>query len=357
MTEEIYKAAIIGCGDIARAHAKTYQKYEQTELVALADIDSEALKKFGGKFSIPSQSQYLNHMGMLEDEDLDIISVCTWHGTHSELSIDAAKMGIKGIICEKPMSTSVGESKEMIKTAKANNVKLTVEHNKRYIFASGKARELITVGAIGKPVIVATHTRSGLLNWGTHLIDQVRYLLGDPETEWVIGQVERKTDRYERKEPIEDLCMGVVCFDNGARMEFESDLPGPQISGLKNWPLVIGTEGQIKLDSSDKLTLINKDGYQEIKATDEDKGRGGLLAHLDELLEWIEGKRDNHRCSGNQAFYTTEIMMSIYESLRTKGLVSMPLKTRSSPLKAMLEEGTLSVEKPGKYDIRIPYWE
>ena len=48
-------------------------------------------------------------------------------------------------------------------------------------------------------------------------------------------------------------------------------------------------------------------------------------------------------------------MMAIYESVRTKGLVEMPLKTKESPLVMMVSDGTLPVERAGKYDIRVPF--
>jgi len=42
-------------------------------------------------------------------------------------------------------------------------------------------------GAIGQPIAVIIRASDGLLNWGTHIIGQARFLLGDPEVEWVIG--------------------------------------------------------------------------------------------------------------------------------------------------------------------------
>jgi hypothetical protein len=74
-----------------------------------------------------------------------------------------------------------------------------------------------------------------------------------------------------------------------------------------------------------------------------------------ELIDWIEGKVDKHRGNGRQARYTMEIMMAIYESLRIKNVVTMPLETRESPLELMVEEGTLPVLEEGRYDIRAPF--
>jgi predicted dehydrogenase len=354
MSKKEYHAGIIGCGAIARAHANMYMKNEKTALVAAADINPHMLKIFAEEFNVTST--YTNYEEMLEREDLDIVSVCTWHGSHAEITVAAAERGVKGIICEKPMAVSLGQADAMIEACERSGTKLTVEHVRRYNPVNVKARRLIMNGAIGQPIAVISRVSDGLLNWGTHIIDQARFLLGDPETEWVIGQVERKTDRYERAIPIEDLCAGLVCFSNGARLVIECDLPGPNLPIESSAPLVYGSEGMmIPLD--DRLLLLTKrDGWKEM--TFKDKG-DGLIKHLDELIKWIEGEINDHRCSGRQARYTMEIMMAIYESLRIKGLVRMPLKTKDNPLEMMIKDGTLQVEKPGKYDIRIPspFWD
>ena len=47
--------------------------------------------------------------------------------------------------------------------------------------------------------------------------------------------------------------------------------------------------------------------------------------------------------------------MAIYESLRIKNVVNIPLKTRESPLELMVEDGTLPVLKPGRYDLLKPF--
>ena len=48
-------------------------------------------------------------------------------------------------------------------------------------------------------------------------------------------------------------------------------------------------------------------------------------------------------------------MMAIYESLRIKNVVKMPLKTENCPWNLMVEDGTLPVFKPGHYNLRNPF--
>ena len=92
-----------------------------------------------------------------------------------------------------------------------------------------------------------------------------------------------------------------------------------------------------------------KVGWQEIELREEG------TTQLEELIAWMEGSNKEHRSSGRQARYAVEIIMAIYESLKMKGLVRMPLKTKESPLEMMINNGTLPVETPGKYDIRVPF--
>jgi len=47
--------------------------------------------------------------------------------------------------------------------------------------------------------------------------------------------------------------------------------------------------------------------------------------------------------------------MAIYESLRIKNVVTLPLETRDSPLDMMIDDGTLPVLQEGRYDLRAPF--
>ena len=51
----------------------------------------------------------------------------------------------------------------------------------------------------------------------------MRYILGVPKVEWVFGQVERKTDRYERSVRSEDCVAGFLLFEGGVQGTFQTD--------------------------------------------------------------------------------------------------------------------------------------
>jgi len=340
-----YRVGIIGCGGMGRSHSSNYAKNPRTELVAAMDIFEESAKKLAEQFSIPAV--YTDYNEMFEKEDLDIVSITTWQSVRAEVTIAAAEAGVKGILGEKPMCASMGEANDMVEASEKNGALLAIGHNGRFSSANVELRKLVTEGAIGQPTMLFRSGVAGLLNRGTHAIDYMRYILGDPETLWVIGNTSRKTDRWERRVRCEDLCACLICFEGGARGIYEGDMPEPGVPAA----IIYGTEGQIKSGEGGVLLLQNNKaaGWQEIKP------QGDGMNQYQELIDWMDGKIEEHRSSGRQARATTEIMMAIYESLRIKDVVTMPLKTRENPLDLLVEDGTLPVLQPGRYDIRAPF--
>lgn len=334
---------------MGEAHARAYQHQENVEIAAVTDLQPSALTTFTETFDI--SATYDDYADMLDDESLDLISICTFHSTHARMTIDAVESGVDGIYCEKPMSTNLGEAEDMVDAAERNDVKLTIGHQRRFHPVQERARKLIADGEIGEPKLINGEMGSGLLNWGAHMVDMARFLLGDPEYEWMMAQVERKTDRYERGEPAEDRCLGRICFEDGTRFTYEGDMLNPKIDD-ESHIVVTGSDGVLQIQLDSWVSVTNEDGTTRYEP---ESGGRERMAYVNELIEWIEGDRDGHRCSGEEGRQTMELLMSFYESVRTSGLVRAPLETRANPLKLMIEDGSLPVEYPGKYDIRIPY--
>lgn len=347
MTSRAYRVGIIGCGDTGNVHAKAYRRHEHTEIAAAAEPDEGTRASFAERHDV--DQTFATYETMLDRVDLDIVSICTWHGTHAQMTVDAAERGVSGIFCEKPMCTSLGEAEAMLDAAERNDVVLTIGHQRRYDPVHEKARQLIDDGVIGEPRVVHAGHRDGLLNWGTHLVDLTRFILGDPSTAWVIGQFERETDRHERGVPIEDRCLGQVCFESGTRLTLEMDLPGPDVGEERIQ--VYGSNGSLRLSMDAEVTVMNENGTSTYAP---EREVTNWFAYLDDMVAVMEGNTDEHRCSARQARYTIEILMSIYDSVRRRSLVSTPLRTRANPLAVMRENGDLEPEYPGEYDIRIP---
>ena len=339
------RAGVVGAGSISRRHINAWQAHPNVDLTCIADISEQAVNSRADEFGI--RNRYTSHSDMFNEERPDIVSICTWMNTHAEIAVSAAEAGIGGILCEKPLAGSLEEVDRILDAANRNGTRVAVGHHHRFRGACENGREMVLGGAIGQPVLFHGNTSGGLLNNGTHFVDIGRYLMDDPSPAWAIGQVVRHTDRHERHDPIEDLCTGVVALENGARILIESDMPEPaQPDGAMT---LQGTEGTLVVTSKG-ARLLNDTGCRDVNAAqDTDVG----VAQAAELVDWMEGRVNEHRNAIHKNRGVIEILMGIYESARIRDTVTFPLASGPSPLHRMIDSGDLPVTVPGKYDIRI----
>ena len=348
-----YKAAIIGCGGIGHAHMEGYQKIDQIDVIACSDPVPGAVEYYKKEFNIPQG--FNDFEEMIEIAKPEIISICVWHLLHDEITIKVAKSPyVKGIICEKPMAIGKEKANAMVKACEENNVKLIVSHQRRFTPGWMKAKEIVEDGLIGVPLRAELRVKDGLLNWGTHSIDGARYILGDPKPIWVVGSVERYTNKYERDTPIEDSCTGLIHFEKDLQFFIQSDLMDNECDAGKFE--IYGSEGFLKINETEvKIFNSKSNGWKDVpinlKEGDVAIGGNTNAEQTLELINWIEsGKK--HRGSGDIAAETVEIMMGIYESARINRVVKFPLKVDGYPLEKMIKEGLLKLESNDKYDIR-----
>lgn len=340
-----FRAGVAGAGSISRRHINAWQAHPDVDLTCIADISEQAANSRADEFGI--RNRYTSLMDMFTEEQIEILSICTWMNTHADIAVAAAEAGITAILCEKPLAGSLEEVDRIIDAANRNGTRIAVGHHHRFRAACEGGRELVLGGAIGKPVLFYGHTTGGLLNNGTHFVDIARYLMDDPDPVWAIGQVVRHTDRHERHDPIEDRCAGIVALSNGARIQIESDMPEP--APPDGAMTLQGTEGTLVVTSKGARLLSGAGGQAVDAAQETDVG----ILQAAELVDWLEGRVSEHRNAVRTNRGTIEILMGIYESARIRDTVTFPLASRPSPLHRMIASGDLPVTVPGKYDIRI----
>ena len=105
------------------------------------------------------------------------------------------------------------------------------------------------------------------------------------------------------------------------------------------------------------LKLFNAEtgGWQDVdlNLSEGDQAIGGNMngKQVEELVRWLDGGPE-HRNAGHIARDTVEIMMAMYESARQNKVVHLPMEEQEYPLELMIDEGKVTVEEPGRYDIR-----
>lgn len=357
------RVGIIGCGGIGRSHVYGYMHCGRYELVALADLSAVAMEEYDelfGDFDGYHPTHYSDAREMLDNEDLDVVSIATWHTGHTTWTIAAAARKPGAILCEKPMAVDVGSADEMRVVCQRNGVKLAIAHQRRFLPSYTAARELIAEGAIGDVALVTSLSGAGLPNDASHHMDMYRYVLGDIDCQWVMGQVERGTDRHERNTRIEDRAVAVFGFEGGTRAEIISNMTPSYYQGC----VIYGSEGMIDLRTR-YLRVLNADtgGRWDHRTPD---GRffktdvegfsfeyvEASAAQADDLVDWVQGEAESFRGEATHGYKALEMVHGVYESARLHERVDLPLKTRVNPLDLMVESGHLPVRYPGRHDIR-----
>jgi len=130
MSSDRLKVGVIGCGMVANiGHLPSYYKSPLAELVAVADPLESHLKKVKNKFKVPKVYEDANDL--IDDPEIDAISICSPHWAHTEQVIKAAENG-KHILCEKPIGLNLEEVDDMIKAVEKNNVIFQTGTQKRF---------------------------------------------------------------------------------------------------------------------------------------------------------------------------------------------------------------------------------
>jgi Predicted dehydrogenases and related proteins len=139
------KFAIIGCGRIADRHAVQISRLGY--LKAVCDNVGSRANSLGQKYN---SKIYTDYDELLRNEnDLDVIAICTPNGLHAEHSIKAFKKGLH-VLCEKPMAITVYDCGEMIKEAEKANKRLFVVKQNRYNPPVKAIKEALDENRLGK---------------------------------------------------------------------------------------------------------------------------------------------------------------------------------------------------------------
>lgn len=203
---------LVGAGFMGKAHVVGYSNMPKffwpapavpvmkTICDIVPEIAEEAKERFGFEKCCTDWHE------IVEDPDIDVVSVCTPNNSHAEISIAALKAG-KHVICEKPIASTPEDAKAMAEAAEEAAKKGIISMNAyqyRRVPAIDLAKKFIDEGSIGEILNVrCTYLQSWCadpsspLSWrfqkeiagagtlgdiASHVVDIAQYLAGDIES-------------------------------------------------------------------------------------------------------------------------------------------------------------------------------
>lgn len=275
------KLGVIGTGSMAKAHVKSYQEQKGVEVVACCDLLDERVAEFADTWSIPHR--YTDYIRMLEEHDLDGVSIVTPDAAHAEVTIGILSRGIP-VLCEKPMASTLKEAEAMHQAWKSAGTIAMVNYSKRNSAGLQKAREYIQEGGIGdlrhveasylqswlasaegwgdwrdRPGLLwrlsTRHGSAGVLgDLGCHIYDMAAFLCGD------ITEIYCRLETYDKGVDhigeyvfdANDSMVSTVTFAGGVIGTIHSTRWAP---GYRNreFVRVYGTRGTVEVDFDKSL--------------------------------------------------------------------------------------------------------
>jgi predicted dehydrogenase/nucleoside-diphosphate-sugar epimerase len=261
------RAAFVGCGKIARAHANAVNQIDGAEIVALCDRDLFAAEKL--KELAPNARTYADVAVMLAEAKPDVVHIMTPPRTHAPIAKQVMDAGANALV-EKPMALTQAEADEMIEAAERSGVKLCATHNYLFKPSVSRALELVKEGAVGDVLYVNSyyglsgeggqysggggrdHWASALpggvfTNFLPHLIYiQLALLTGDVSVQGVVVRQEEDKLASELTVLLQgDNASGVMAFST-------------RIQPYAKFVEVYGSEGIVRADLVRELTTIHR---------------------------------------------------------------------------------------------------
>lgn len=297
------KVGIIGVGWISEAHIVSYLRCPDVQIVAAADLVPGKAEALFEKLGVTGVRFYPNHKAMLEAEELDVVSVCTYNRAHAECTIDALNAGIH-VLVEKPMSVTLDEAVAMCRAEKESGKILSIGFQPRFDENMQQIKKIVQSGVLGKIYYVQTGggRRRGIPTpYGTSFItdetagigavgdigcyslDMVLNALGYPKPLTVSGyksayfgtqpETYPKHPEYAGEFSVDDFAAAFIRMEDGLILDFRiawamnMDTPGDTI--------LLGTKGGLRIPSTEcwngsmsgPMTLYHEVAGQSVETT------------------------------------------------------------------------------------------
>ena len=309
-----------GTEGLPTTYAEALWDRPEVDLVAGAERDPQRLKAFTERYGVTAV--YTDAEEMLRKERLDIVAIATNTKWRPDLTYLALKHGAKGIFTDKPMAHTLEETDRMVKTCADAGVPLNCGAITTTHPSFGKAKELVTSGAIGDIVsIEASGPSAQHQNWSYFV---------DSAPAWVAGigdQPRRDTGSDAGSD--EFTGQGMMVTVDGLVVHFREGAPGVRITG---------TAGEMLFP----MPRLGWRLWQDVDTPPRNKRvempwpdpqfvvPHGAIYGLADVIDCLEGRLDEPKNSGRRIAVAIEVEIALKQSSANGGArVDLPLEDRS----------------------------
>ncbi|WHX26166.1 Gfo/Idh/MocA family oxidoreductase [Virgibacillus halodenitrificans] len=326
--------AIVGCGFIAKKHAKAIENVADAKLVAVSDKIPEAMTPYVEEYGV---TPYTELDEMLQEKDIDVVCICTPSGLHAPLAVRIAAAK-KHIILEKPIAMTLEDTDRIIDACNENGVKLSVVHPNRFRPVVQELRKILDQGLLGKISHAnATvnwnrnqeyydqapwrgtkeHDGGVLMNQAIHNIDLLLWFMGKP---FQVFSMEATRLRHIEAE---DVSTGLIQFETGALCTVETSTT-VYPKNFEESITLFGEKGTVKIGGSNALFFehleIEGMSDKKVAALKEKikKDPWGTPGHQWIIEDMVHSIKEDKKpaVTGEDGRKALELVLSFYESAK-----------------------------------------
>ena len=146
------RVGIIGCGGLAQgAHMPSLLSMKESDNVEIAAVCDVYQKRLDQGAAKTGAKPFKNYHELLSQKDIDYVAIVTPEHWHAQMTLDAADAG-KHIYCEKPMTWSIDQAKQVVKKIQSTKLKMQVGVQGMSDDSYETAQRMIKEGKIGRPI-------------------------------------------------------------------------------------------------------------------------------------------------------------------------------------------------------------
>lgn len=337
--------AVIGCGRIAGKHFEALRAHSaDAQLVAVCDPDRKALARAS---EATGARGFESMHSLLEQQDCDVVVLCTPSGLHPRQAIEAARAG-RHVVTEKPMATRWSDGLAMVRECDEAGVRLFVVKQNRRNATLQRLKRAIERGRFGRIYMVTINVfwerpqsyydgarwrgtwefdGGALMNQASHYVDLLDWLVGPVES------VQAYVGTLARNIQVEDTATVGVRWRSGALGSVNVTMltHGGNFEGSIT---IIGEKGTARVGGV-AVNEIQAWKFAEPLPEDATIGQAsyettsvygfGHPAYYDNVIRTLRGQAEAET-DGREGLRSLEVLVASYLSARDGRRVAVPLE-------------------------------
>jgi len=341
----MYGVAIVGCGMIARFHAKALAEVADTRLVALVSRSTASGKKMAAELRLNCDIT-TDLAPVLSRRDVHIVIICTPSGAHMEPAVAAANAG-KHVVVEKPLEITLERCDAILAACTRNGVQLCTIFPSRFADANVALKRAVEDGRFGRLTLGETTCKwwrpqsyygeggwkgtkaldggGALMNQAIHNVDLLLWMMG-PVLQISAFTATLAHDRIE----VEDTAVACIRFASGALGVIEAATSA--YPGLPKTIAVHGDRGTVVIEQEDVLRwdfspetdedhAVRQRFAQKVGASGGSSNPAAIshVYHARQLADFIHALQTGRQplVDGREGRKAVEVILGIYQSAAT----------------------------------------